>query len=366
MSVRIRRSASPIRSWAAATGVSLGLLLAACEQQIPVSPEGPAGEFARLDGVTTANLYGDAFDEGLDRWREELPRIQEVRIPSSEDGHEQPALWQPPEGDEPRPLLVVLHTWSTEYLQHIGIPFGHWADAMNWAMIHPNFRGANDNPDATGSELAVQDVLDAVDYATANAGIAEDKVYVIGFSGGGYKALLMAGRHPDRFAAAAAWVPIHDLTEWYRHHTEIDPSASYIEHIEQSCEGSPTADDQARERCDQRSPSSHLDGAQAAGIPIYIGHGLSDEVVPPSHAGRAFNQLAREDDRLDESQIEALGENRLPEELQGEIGAETYFTDADPEVLFARASGPVTLVLFEGDHDMVYHPGLEWMIEQTF
>lgn len=346
--------------------VGLALLLAACGQQVPVGPEGSADEFIRLDDVTTANLYGEAFDEGLDRWQEELPRIQEVHVPSSEDGHEQPALWQPPEGDEPRPLLVVLHTWSTEYLQHIGIPFGHWADSMNWAMIHPNFRGANDNPDATGSDLAVQDVLDAVDYATDNADIAQNHIYLIGFSGGGYKSLLMAGRHPERFTAAAAWVPIHDLTEWYRHHTEVDPGASYIEHIEQSCEGSPVTDEQARERCDQRSPSTHLDGAQAAGIPIYIGHGLGDEVVPPSHAGRAFNQLAREDDRLDQSQIDTLDQNRLPEELEGEVEAETYFSSSDPEVLFARESGPVILVLFEGEHDMVYHPGLEWMVEQTF
>jgi hypothetical protein len=31
-----------------------------------------------------------------------------------------------------------------------------------------------------------------------------------------------------------------------------------------------------------------------------------------------------------------------------------------PEVLFARTSGPVTLVVFDGEHDVAYHPGLEW------
>jgi len=34
---------------------------------------------------------------------------------------------------------------------------------------------------------------------------------------------------------------------------------------------------------------------------------------------------------------------------------------ADPDVLVARRSGPVTLVLFEGGHDMVFHPGLAFM-----
>jgi hypothetical protein len=41
-------------------------------------------------------------------------------------------------------------------------------------------------------------------------------------------------------------------------------------------------------------------------------------------------------------------------------GRRTYFRSGDPEVLFAQASGPVTLVIFDGEHDMAYHPGLEW------
>jgi hypothetical protein len=55
-------------------------------------------------------------------------------------------------------------------------------------------------------------------------------------------------------------------------------------------------------------------------------------------------------------------ENRLPDDAHGSVEAETYFGEPDPEVVFARSSGPVTVVLFDGEHDMAYHPGLEWMV----
>jgi predicted esterase len=350
--------------WTAALAVGALLAVTACapanDEEADTTPEIDT-DFVRLDGITTANEYGDAFDEGLERWQEEIPNIQDVRITSTADDHEQPALWLPaPESGAP--LLLVLHTWSTEYLQHIDIPLGQWAEQMGWAMIHPNFRGANDNPDATGSELAVQDVLDSVDFAAEEGAIDTDQVYVIGFSGGGYKALLMAGRHPDRFAAAVAWVPIHDLNEWYAHHVATDPEAHYIDHISSSCEGSPATDPAARESCAQRSPVTHLDGAREAGVPVYIGHGLSDPIVPPSHAALAFNQLADEADRLSDEEVEAIGNNELPGHLDGSIDTETYFGDDDPEALFARRSAAATFVLFEGEHDMVYHPGLEWIV----
>lgn len=45
-------------------------------------------------------------------------------------------------------------------------------------------------PPATGSDLAVQDVLDAVDFAAQEGGIDPERVFVVGFSGGGVMSLL--------------------------------------------------------------------------------------------------------------------------------------------------------------------------------
>jgi hypothetical protein len=53
--------------------------------------------------------------------------------------------------------------------------------------------------------------------------------------------------------------------------------------------------------------------------------------------------------------------NVLPPHLQGRIDAPTYFRVPDPQPLFSRRWGSTAVVLFEGLHDMVFNPGLEWM-----
>src|SRR5690606_39450976 len=123
-------------------------------------------------GLITARSFIRRFSASrLTRWQRELPEIQDVRVTSALDGTEQPVLYLPPDGERLRPLLVGLHSWSSAYRQHVNIPFGKWADHYGWGFIQPNFRGANDRKAAMGSDLAVQDVLDAIDYAVAQAGI---------------------------------------------------------------------------------------------------------------------------------------------------------------------------------------------------
>ena len=73
--------------------------------------------------------------------------------------------------------------------------------------------------------------------------------------------------------------------------------------------------------------------------------------------------MADEDDRVGEQAIGATDTGRLPDELAGRIDAETHFGDGDPEVVFARESGPVTIVIYDDGHDLVYDPGLAWMTE---
>lgn len=327
-----------------------------------VEPEaGFERPFEELDGVTTSSDYG--YGSGIGLWQLRVPAVEDVRIPSTTGDHEQSALWLAPEGDSPRPLLVVLHSWSYGYLQHTGIPFARWARLQGFGMIHPDFGGRSNTPEAAGSDRAVQDILDAVDFAEEAADIDGDRVYVLGFSGGGQMSLLVAARHPGRFAGVVSFVPVHDLVDWYRHNRESG-AARYRDHLEAVCDGDPTADADARDRCLDRSPRRHL-GEVDTSLPVYIAHGLDDDVVPPTHAVRAFNQLARPRDALSDEALEAVARNGLPEDLRGEVEAETYFGDDDPAVEFSRRSGSTTLVLFAGGHDLVYHPGLRWIHELT-
>lgn len=316
---------------------------------------------ARLDGYTTAGAYGAFSAEGLAAWQRAIPEIQDVTVNSSRDGSPQPALFYAADTPDAKPLLVVLHSWSSGYRQQIDIPFALFAKQNDWVFIHPDYRGAFERPQATASDLAVQDIVDAVNYAQVNANVDPRRIYLTGFSGGGMMALVMAGRQPDLWAAVAAWVPIYDLVDWYAYNRSF-PDRAYPAQIAASCGGAPVPGSAAAQECRRRSPSAYLEHARK--VPIYLAHGIDDDTVPPAHSLRIFNALAGEQGRLSEAQIAAIATQGVVPPGLGTPEVEHHFADTDPQLLLARTSARATLVLFEGGHDVVYNPGLVWLSEQ--
>lgn len=127
--------------------------------------------------------------------------VQRITYLSSADSTRQRMMFYRPPTDGPRPLLVGLHSWSEGYTQDESAIYAEWAIANDCVFIHPHFRGPNVRPQATGSELVIADVLSAIDYAKANAGVDDRRIYAVGWSGGGHLGLLLAGRHPDIWRA---------------------------------------------------------------------------------------------------------------------------------------------------------------------
>jgi predicted esterase len=300
-------------------------------------------------------------------WQEAAPGVVEIGIPRASGERDQPALWYHSGTPGKKPLLLVLHSWKANHLQHYGIPYGVFAVTNDWIFIHPDFRGPFENAEATASEKVVQDILDALAYAKAHAPVDEDRIYVAGFSGGAMMSLIMVGRHPELFTAALAWVPIHDLNDWY---ASLDPSRlpytfDYRADIESSCGGDPLADAAARAECGRRSPSAYLANARGKGVSVFIGGGIQDPFVPPSHAIRAFNELAEEDQKIGAQDYQFIDQHkRLPEGLEDHHGGDPLFEQARLPVVFKRASGDATLILFRGGHDIAYNAGLEWLARQ--
>lgn len=226
-------------------------------------------------------------------------------------------------------------------------------------MAYPNFRGPNVRPEACGSELAMQDILDVIDWAKSERKVDGDRIYIIGGSGGGYMSLLMAGCHPEVFAGAVAFCPISDLARWHADSTVR--KNHYADDIMSVCGGLP-AERPAEYR--RRSVITHL--SRAIGLPVYIATGIHDGhrgSVPVGHAIRAFNVLADEVDRISEEDIAFIEENeKIPETRQ--------FKWSDPfygpkiRVHLRATSSNVRLTIFEGGHDGNYPAGLDFLSRQ--
>ena len=284
------------------------------------------------------------------------PQVKEIGIVSSADGAKQPALFYTPDSTDPKPLLVALHTWSDNYLQKDSVPYADWCIEKEWAFIHPNFRGPNKTPQATGSDLVVRDILDAVAFATMNANVDPSRIYLVGVSGGGYTALLMAGRAPDLWAGVSSWVPLTDLQQWY-----LDCKKSgrkYAGDIVASLGGIPTEDPNIEREAAKRSPLTFL--PSAGSVPIDLNAGIHDGhtgSIPIHHSLRAFNLLAKEEDRLSEEDMNHMVEKA---EIPGHLASfsENDPTYGDKRVLFRKKSNNIRLTLFEGGHEIVFEAAL--------
>ncbi len=295
-------------------------------------------------------------------WRKMVPQVQAVRIESTADGSGQPALFYHSGSDHAKPLLVVLHSWSSDYQKQFSIPYGLWAVRNDWVFIHPDFRGAYTGPQSTASEQSVRDILDAVDYARRNARVDSTRIYVTGFSGGGMMALIMAGRFPELWAGVAAWVPVYDLALWYKVTRRM--KRKYANHIANSCGGPPVSGTIAESECRKRSVSTYLRNARGKRVQIYIATGIRDDFVPPGHSFRAFNDLADGKDRISENDILYIDKHlRLPPHMR-QKHRDSLFSDAGLRILFQRKSANVVLNIFNGRHDVVYNAGLLWLAGQ--
>ncbi len=206
----------------------------------------------------------------------------EIHVKSSVDGTDQPSLFYAAK-EKGRPLIVGLHTWSFDRNNQVKamLPV---AMERDFNLLLPEFRGPNlgSNPnchEACGSKKAKQDIMDAVAYVLGNYEIDPDNVFVVGASGGGTMALLMAAYAPKAFRGVCSFVPITDVRQWY------DENPSYRDSIEACCGGGLGLDAE----CTLRSPMTYLDDIAKATVKIFTGKW--DASVPPHHGLDLFSEI---------------------------------------------------------------------------
>jgi pimeloyl-ACP methyl ester carboxylesterase len=276
--------------------------------------------------------------------------------PVTIDKTEQPMMFWTAASKEKRPLLVGLHTWSSDYKQAASGTYARWCIANDWHFIHPHFRGPNWTPDACGSDKVVQDIIDAVEYMQQTYNVDTNRIYLIGASGGGYAALLMAGRAPEIWAGVSAWVPISDIGAWWKQRA----GQGYAQHIEKAVGDRPDQSEDARRECVKRSAITYLHNA--SGVNLDINAGARDGSVPFMHSLYAFNSVVPEKDRMDPSFIEACYRNRALLTKDGEPKPDPLY--GKRKVLLRKISKNTRVTIFDGGHEIIHHPGLNWLAQQ--
>lgn len=300
--------------------------------------------------------------------------IQEVLYRSDGDDSMQPTLLWLPKSDQPVPLLVALHTWSSDYRQAGGeAQYAKWCQQAGWAFIHPNFRGVNKTPQALGSDLVVADIRSAVEFAKSQTKIDVSRIYCVGVSGGGHASLLIAAREPDLWAGVSAWCGISDIGKWHDqcHGQTTD---RYAKMIESAIGGSPKTSDQCSRDAWYRSPLKWLSEAERL-PPLDINHGINDGragSVPFTHSMLAYNAAISSNPAnpdsgpISESLVNDFYQtHQVPEAL---TQPDTELSDplyGNHQPRFRVQTDRVRLTIFDGGHEIVHEAALNWLAAQA-
>lgn len=271
-----------------------------------------------------------------------------VEITSSKDQNTQLAYFYKSKSKKPQPLIVSLHTWSGGYTQKDSI--SQLSKQMDINYIHPDFRGPNRTKQACCSELAMNDIDDAISYAIKNANVDKDKIFIIGVSGGGYATLsaFMKSRH--KINTFSAWASISDLTAW---------------HNQCSIRGTKYAQDVLD--CTNSHENLNIENAQNKS-PIYwptpkkktkksklkIYAGIYDGIkgsVPITHSINFYNKLLADLSVKDSTKYVSTNEKLHLLEYRKPIG--NYGTISGRRICLKKEYQNIQLIIFEGDHEML-------------
>ena len=320
-----------------------------------------------VSGICALNQENLSAAENVAEAKQKPARLKLIKVKSSLDDSLQPSMfWAPASAKTtPTPLFVFLHSWSGNYKQN-NAKWLQEAEQRGWIYLHPDFRGVNQQPEACGSRLARQDILDAIEYVIKHYNVDQSRIYLAGSSGGGHMTMLMAGHHPDRFSAASAWVGISDLAEWYRFHLKDGVPQNYARMILKSLTDKPGTSEEIDVQYRDRSPLFWIDNATE--LPLDLNAGVTDGQtgsVPFAHTINAFNVLAKKNQTapVTEAEIEQLwnqGTLTNPQVSDQETD-ETY----GREIHLRRKSGNARVTIFQGGHEGLPEPACEWLSKQS-
>lgn len=282
-----------------------------------------------------------------------------VKIKSSKDSSLQKSYFYKSKSNKPKPLIVSLHEWDGYYAQNDSLAELCKQKDLNY--IHPDFRGPNRTKDACCSDLALNDIDDAIDYAIANSNVDTNKIFVIGASGGGYASLCTFMKSKHKISKFSAWASISDLNAWY--HESVIRDNLFAESI-LDCTSS--KNELNIENAKQKSPifwDTPKDKLTNSKLSIYAGvyDGIQGS-VPITHSINFYNKLLTDLSVSDSSSYISVSEKLKLLEFRKPLG--DFGSIANRKICLKKEFKNVSITIFEGNHEILSEFALNELLEE--
>ena len=268
-------------------------------EQVAILDRTPDGKFSLLRSSRNASTpptywYFNQAQKTLTRIADAYPALADQISPSRRvsinmrDGAVIPALLTLPKGREQGPIAFVV-------LPHGG-PTAHDSEEFDWivqfiasrgyGVLQPQFRGSS------GFGASFQragyrqwggrmqdDVTDASTWLIKQGLADRKRICIVGFSYGGYAALMGAAKEPGLYQCAVAMAPVTDLGRLL-----VDRERQEFASIDRER----TVDEDG-----VRFGQSPVDWAGSFSVPVFLIHGRQDFVVPVGHSEAMEEKLRR-------------------------------------------------------------------------
>lgn len=325
-------------------GIALGLFLEQNKMTLSIIKKPFFEDYTKFD------------DTAQTKWSKDFELVE---IKSSKDKSIQKFYFLKSKSNEPKPLIVSLHTWSGDYTQNDGLAEICKQKGLNY--IHPDFRGANKTVDACCSIFALTDIDDAITYAIQNSHVDTTRIFVIGVSGGGYATLSTFMKSEHNIKKFSAWASITDLISWYNE-SKIRNN-KYAQDI-LDCTGSKNGlnieDAKLKSPIYWNTPTEKLKSSK-----LFIYAGIYDGIqgsVPITHSINFFNKLLTDMSVSDTSKYISISEKLKLLEKREPLGE--FGNIADRKICLKKEYRNVSLIIFEGNHEMLTEFALNELLEE--
>jgi predicted peptidase len=282
-------------------------------------------------------------------------------INSTLDGNLQVFYYYKSNNKNPQPLIVQLHSWSypADSLKTIGLD--SIVKNKNYNYIFPDFRGVNNHSKACCSDFVIADIDEAIDWALQNMNVDKNRIYVIGYSGGGYATLAMYMKSRHNISGFSAWASISDLVAWYGESTER--KNKYANEIV-SCIGTNNIFDTLKAK--EHSPlfwTTPVKKRKKCVLQIFAGiHDGYNGPVPISQSINFYNKLLSDFRETDTSKYVNNEDLKFMVNTQSFPYSNSSNKIGNRTIHYQKASKKVMLTIFEGGHEILSKQALEYIL----